>query len=72
MGRLAFFGAWRRIPKFGMNIARKERSMMEICPMIELVLFCVAAVSIAVTIFADNKRRFVPVPARAGGRKRGR
>jgi hypothetical protein len=32
--------------------------------MIELVLLCAAAISIAVTASVHNKRRFAPVPAR--------
>jgi len=37
---------------------------MDIFPMIELILLCAAAISIAVTASVQNKRRFAPVPAR--------
>ena len=37
---------------------------MEILPMMELILLCAAAISIAATASVPNKRRFAPVPAR--------
>lgn len=42
---------------------------MKIFPMPELVLLWAAAISIAVTVSAFGKRRFVAEPARAGNRQ---
>jgi hypothetical protein len=40
---------------------------MDIFPMIELILLCAAAISIAVSV--HNKRRFAPLPARVRTRQ---
>jgi hypothetical protein len=42
---------------------------MDIIPMIELILLCAAAISIAVSASVHNKRRFAPVPARVRNRQ---
>jgi hypothetical protein len=42
---------------------------MDIFPMIELILLCAAAISIAVTVSVHYKRRLAPVPARVRTRQ---